>query len=328
MKWYVLLDVGGTEIKAALVNERGEQLTKELYRYPSLAHADSNTIFANFVQIIEEVATATVTSATNQTARTTPTKRSAVTSTLAPTTNPQIAGVGLAFPGPFDYVQGVSLMRGIAKYDSVYGLSIPKEIQKRSSQPWIRDIPYLFLHDVAGFALGACSLKKYKGYGKILHVVIGTGAGSAFTQDGVLLTEESGIAGVPKNGWLYNAPFRNSIVDDYLSVRGFKRLSQEILGEPLDGYRVQQMAEQGNTLAKKVFILFGEAVIEGLKPFLLEFQPNLILLGGQMTKGFSLFAEPLLRWCSPQGIDISCESKTSELIHKGLVSQFLLDQIT
>ena len=37
----------------------------------------------------------------------------------------------MAFPGPFDYEQGISLMKGLNKYDQIYGMKIPQELRKR-----------------------------------------------------------------------------------------------------------------------------------------------------------------------------------------------------
>src|SRR5512147_2288322 len=35
-----------------------------------------------------------------------------------------IKGIGFAMPGPFDYVNGICLIKGVAKYENLYGFNI------------------------------------------------------------------------------------------------------------------------------------------------------------------------------------------------------------
>ncbi len=290
MQVYIFLDVGGTELKLYLFDALGVPLFSKPQKFPSLSNQPSDIIFSHFTQIFESVYRSDL----------------------------KVLGVGMAFPGPFDYERGVSLMKGISKYDSIYGQPIVPEIRKRSSFGWIQRVPFLFLHDVAAFALGICSMATYHRYTRIMHLVIGTGAGSAFTNSGDLVVSS---LEVPEHGWIYNTPFRDSIIDDYISVRGFTRLSQAVYGEPLDGYSVQQMAESGDRDAQGVFTSFGETIIEAVQPFFESFSPDAFLLGGQMSKGFKFFGNPLLAYCEPRGVEIFCEYNTSEVICRGLYGE-------
>ncbi len=287
MQVYIFLDVGGTELKLYLFDVFGSPLSEQPQTFPALSNQSSDIIFSHFTHILEGASTEDV----------------------------QVLGVGMAFPGPFDYERGVSLMRGISKYDSIYGKSIASEIRRRSSLNWMLQVPFLFLHDVAAFALGVCRMAKYQKYSRIMHLVIGTGAGSAFTLQGNLVVTPPEV---PENGWIYNTSFRDSIIDDYVSVRGFVQLSEDILQESLDGYRVQKMAEAGSRAAQRVFLQFGETIIEAIEPFLTSFRPEVLLLGGQMAKGLTFFADPILAHCEPLGIEIFCEYNTSEVICRGL----------
>ena len=85
----------------------------------------------------------------------------------------------MAFPGPFDYEQGISLMRGLNKYDQIYGMRIPEELRKRSRK--LERVKILFRHDVEAFARGVYRFGMKKQQEKVLCLCIGTGAGSAFS---------------------------------------------------------------------------------------------------------------------------------------------------
>ena len=78
----------------------------------------------------------------------------------------------------------------------------------------------LFRHDVEAFARGVYRFGMKKQQEKVLCLCIGTGAGSAFLENGEALKKKT--EAVPENGWIYNSAFRDSILDDYLSVRGLK----------------------------------------------------------------------------------------------------------
>ena len=39
-----------------------------------------------------------------------------------------VKGIGFAMPGPFDYVKGICYIRGVAKYESLYGFNITDAI--------------------------------------------------------------------------------------------------------------------------------------------------------------------------------------------------------
>lgn len=85
-----------------------------------------------------------------------------------------------------------------------------------------------FINDAAAFALGEMAFGQATQAGRALFVAVGTGCGSAFGVNGFLA--EEGTPGVPPNGYFYNAPFRDSCVDDYISRRGLEKLSGEMLG--------------------------------------------------------------------------------------------------
>ena len=64
----------------------------------------------------------------------------------------QLAGIGFAMPGPFDYVRGISLMKNVAKYDNLYGVHIGEELGKMLGLP--ESIPFRYMNDALSFEIG------------------------------------------------------------------------------------------------------------------------------------------------------------------------------
>lgn len=286
---YLLLDVGGTEIKGCVSDAEGQKT--RIRKFPSQAQKSAEKILDNFAQICRE---------------------------LEKEANGRVRAVGMAIPGPFDYEKGISRMQGLKKYDAIYGIPLEPEIKARV--PELKEAPFLFLHDIEAFALGESWYGTCCEAEKIMCVCIGTGAGSAFIE--YRKTVKTG-KGVPENGWIYQIPFRESILDDYLSVRGLERISLGVMGKAQSGRELFHLAEAGNMEAREVWRRFGADAAEGLLPVLASYQPDLLLLGGQISKSFRWFGAALKAECEKRGIRIQTEPETSARAMDGLLSQFL-----
>ena len=284
---YLLLDIGGTEIKGCVSDAEGEKT--RIRKFPSQAQKSAEKILDNFSRICRE---------------------------LLKDIDGSVCGVGMAIPGPFDYQKGISRMQGLNKYDSIYGIPLEPEIKARV--PELKEAQFLFLHDIEAFALGESWYGTCRGEEKILCVCIGTGAGSAFVEH--RKTIKTGT-GVPENGWIYRMPFRESILDDYLSARGLERISLAVMGKAQSGRELSNLAEAGNMEAREVWRRFGADVAEGLLPVLTAYRPDLLLLGGQISKSFRWFGAQLNAVCGKRGISIQIEPETSARAMDGLLSQ-------
>lgn len=288
MAIFIMLDVGGTEIKGGVFDASGSLLS-DVRSFPAKAGEHPDTIFENFCKVI--------------------------TALHESFSREELKGIGMAFPGPFDYEQGISLMRGLNKYDQIYGMRIPEELRKRRRE--LDGVKILFRHDVEAFARGVYRFGMEKQQKKVLCLCIGTGAGSAFLAMGEALKKKT--EAVPENGWIYNSAFRDSILDDYLSVRGLKRLSREIMGEEMDGKRLSELCSEKNPGALKVYREFGKILYEGILPFLDSFKPQALILGGQITKSFPYFGEKLEKACKERSITLIMEENTSLRAMQGLL---------
>lgn len=283
---YILMDIGGTEIKCGISGEDGHIVLQT--KFPADAGADKETILTNFAGIIKK---------------------------LMALAKCRIGGIGMAFPGPFDYERGISLMRGLDKYDSIYGIPLAEAVKERAAQ--VRDVPFTFLHDVEAFAVGESRFGPAKAAGKIFCLCIGTGAGSAFVEDKQALKHDERV---PLNGWIYSTPFKETIIDDYISVRGLRSVSERILGRSLNGKQLYALCTEGDAQAKEVYEIFGRNIAAAAEPFIKSFGPDALVLGGQISGSFEFFGGALTQVCQKYGTRLYLEKDTSVRAMQGLFS--------
>ena len=283
---YFVLDIGGTDIKYCVLSANGSMIGS-YQKVASQSNRDKDAIICHFVDILENLFEDDM----------------------------QVMGIGFAFPGPFDYEQGISLMKGLNKYDSLYGIPLEKTLKETINRSWIKGVRFSYLHDIEAFASGYCFQYPEAKRQRIFYLCLGTGAGSAFTENGVVLKDS---ARVPKQRWIYNASFKESIIDDYISARGLTSLAYQRMHTTIDGKALQLLAESGDKNALLVFDEFGAILLEAIEPFIEAFRPDVLVLGGQISKGFELFGSQLLEYCNERFVRIQLELKTSERTFQGL----------
>lgn len=290
---YVLMDVGGTQVKALAC--RGPEVPPGgITAFDAKSGGEKAEIFRNFADIIRSL------------------------SARLPESGRKLDGIGMAFPGPFDYKNGVSLMRGLGKYGAIFGCDIRRELRRLLPRLIAEDVPFVFLHDVEAFAMGEIRYGTAVESRRAIHLCIGTGAGSAFTENGAVLRDPTET--VPENGWIYHTPFRGGIIDDYVSVRGLAGISKRFFENAPDGAELARLCGEGNSKALAVFAEFGQVVCEALEPFLRSFRPDTLVLGGQISKSYRRFGKALDGLCRDLDIQIAVSRDTSESIVRGLLS--------
>lgn len=301
----IVFDVGGLYIKTAVLNGGGQIVPDTYMIYPSKSKAPTEQLLTHFVDLAKQQSNRIIDK------------------------DYRIDGIGFAFPGPFDYDNGISRISGVDKFDSIYGVNLRAELMARLVQDPVfarrmaPDFLIVFENDANLFALGEYEIGKARLYAKSLCLTIGTGAGSAFLDKGELVRERDDV---PDNGWIYNRPFGDSIVDDYISKRGIVRLMKEAgFEEPeLDVKLAAELAKAGDARAIGVFERFGESVGEMLVPFLKAFRPEAVIVGGQIVKSRELFEDSIRRALEPLDIRLEVTDETSVSTFAG-VSR-LLDQ--
>ena len=134
----------------------------------------------------------------------------------------ELAGIGIAIPGPFDYAAGVSRMTH--KFRSICGVDLRGVLHAMPGVP--ADAEIRFMQDVNAALAGEIARGNAAGYGASALVSLGTGLGFALSRDGRVLCNP---AGGPKVV-IFNLPYRDGILEDYASKRGFLRIYGELAG--------------------------------------------------------------------------------------------------
>lgn len=290
----IVLDVGGTTIKGSFVRNTmagSAPEMKNLSEFPAKSDGTAEEIFENFAGIFRSLSG-----------------------------SEPVSAVCMAFPGPFDYERGICRMHGVAKYDSIYGMSIQDNIlqllQRQSPETINPDAEFLYVNDVEAFALGQTYYGDLESFHRILFVCLGTGAGSAFVENGKIRKDGSHV---PANGWIYPAPYKQSTIDDYLSARGLRKLSQDILHKSYDGLYLYRLCCNKDQDALRVYHLFGIDVRDALRPFLDDFQPECLVLGGNITRSFRFFGNFVSDYCREKDIKVRTSPETSRYALMGLL---------
>ncbi|HUD55820.1 MAG TPA: ROK family protein [Terracidiphilus sp.] len=191
-----------------------------------------------------------------------------------------VSGAVLAMPGPFDYVAGVSWMRHKMPY--LYGISVRHALAERLG--W-KDEQVQFLNDAAAFLLGEIGAGAARDVSRTVGITLGTGIGSAFAVDGNLVMDGPGV---PHGGEIWNLPFEGGIVEDLISTRSIQQGYKECTGHEREVAEIAAGAAQ-DPAAVQVFQEFGRDLGRVLRGLLLDFAPEVVVLGGGISHAAPLF---------------------------------------
>lgn len=273
MKEYIIaLDVGGSSIKSALIEQNSE--TKELTIVENSYLMNDSKSKQCKEEIVDNLVNILI-----------------MHSNQLKEQQAKIISLAIAFPGPFDYEKGISLMQNLDKFDDLYQVDVTEEIRKKLialKHPKLSaEIPIVYENDATAFALGEYVGGEAKGFKRAAFITLGTGCGSSFIEDGDLV---KGRKGIPQTGMIFDASFQDSIIDDYISKRNIIALAEQngIETDKVDVKRLQQLAQQGNSQAKVVFEQFGTLLGMALGKFFFTFEPEILVLGGRISNAFPL----------------------------------------
>jgi glucokinase len=213
----------------------------------------------------------------------------------AASTGARASRIGVAVPGPFDYASGVCEIAH--KLRALYGVDLRHELVAGLGLP--DPAAVRFLNDAHAFLLGESWAGAARGHARAVGVTLGTGLGSAFLVDGEAV--HSG-PGVPPDGALYRLDVRGAPVEDTISRRGL--LARYPAGD-VDVEQVAALARAGDPVARYAFVDVAEALAELLLPWLLEFAPTCLVVGGSIARSWGLLAPALRSGLAPvEGLQI------------------------
>ena len=194
-----------------------------------------------------------------------------------------VQGAELAMPGPFDYVKGISWMEHKLPY--LYGVNVSEALAARFG--W-KVSQVRFLNDAAAYLLGEVGAGAARGVQRVVCFTLGTGVGSGFAVDGHVVTEGKGV---PPGGEIWNVPYEGGIVEDQISTRALQRAYKERKGQEREVASIAHYATGGEQASIEVFKEFGRNLGVALKKLLADFAPDVVVLGGGISRSAYLFLE-------------------------------------
>ena len=231
-----------------------------------------------------------------------------------------VKGIGFAMPGPFDYVKGICYIKGVAKYENLYGFNIGDAIASSLNVP--DDFLIRFMNDASSFAVGEAWAGSAKDYSKSLSITLGTGFGSAFIEDHIPIVDGPLV---PKIGCVYHLPYRDGIADDYFSTRGLLGRYKKATGKELPGVKELASLEGQEAVVHELFRDFGDNLGKFLAPWLKGFEAEIIVIGGNISHAYNLFGKYFELSLKEQ--NCNCEVALSKLKEDAALigSAYLLD---
>lgn len=266
------VDIGGTHIScAAVIIQEGRLLadtfSRETYNHEAPAEA-----------ILQSWATA-------------------LNITISKIDESQLAGIGFAIPGPFDYRNGISKMQH--KFKNLFDLHIPSALNPLLTTE--HDLIIRFLNDATSFAIGEAWLGEGRGFEKVVVITLGTGFGAAFIENGIPVV--SGEA-VPKEGCLWHLPFKEGIADDYFSTRWFVGEYQKQTGERISGVRELMERAERDIKAENLFLQFGQNLASCLATPLQKFGAEVLVVGGNIAHALPIFGGEFREGLGKVGVSV------------------------
>ncbi|MGE5704178.1 MAG: ROK family protein [Clostridia bacterium] len=277
------LDVGGTTMKAAVMDETGAIYARGARETGALGKPA--IIFERIVSLIEEL-------------------RQAVPFS--------IEAVGIGIPGPFDPQRGISVQSPNLNW---------KHVDVRTPLLAAIDLPLYFDNDLRTATLGEATFGAGRGVSDLIFAPLGTGFGAGIYSHGKLLLGANGFSGeighvnVPGNPAHCNCG-NIGCVETIASATGIARLAREALesklkqegdacvnrplyqladGKPenITALLVAEAVRQGDAIASMAWGTACEVIGWSLALMINLFGPTKVILGGGVCRAGELLLAPV-----------------------------------
>jgi glucokinase len=254
-------DIGGSHISCAAVDlTTGKVLKETLSGRPVDSQAQASRIISVWTEALNEV--------------------------LSKVERGEVRGIGFAMPGPFDYVKGISYIKGVSKYENLYGFNIGDAIHSHLDAP--QNLGIRFMNDASSFAVGEAWGGKAAGAYRSMSITLGTGFGSAFIENKIPVVDGPDV---PKLGCVYHLPFNGKIADESFTTRWFISSYKSISGKEVSGVRELAELAKDDDKARNLFTEYGNNMGIFIAPWLNRFKAEVLVIGGNISYAYNLFGE-------------------------------------
>lgn len=272
-EYAVGIDIGGSHITSALIDmETGDIESASVCTEKVDAKADSEAILSQWAK--------------------------AVAGSLKGIHPEQLAGIGFAMPGPFDYEKGIALFERVQKYEGLFNINVSRELRNRLDLN--DDCPLRYMNDATAFAVGEAWIGKAASAGRSMAITLGTGFGSAFIDQGVPVVEGDDV---PPMGCVWHIPYRDGIADDSFSTRWFVSAYLDRTGKKVTGAKEILEAADGDENAAGIFREFYLNLGNFLAPFLKKFGAEVLVIGGNVAESYGNFGRFLTDALAENGLE-------------------------
>jgi len=249
-------DIGGSHITAGICHlDSYSILTQSIIRVEVDSKGSAESILARWESAFEQVLQKNITAS--------------------------VSGLSIAMPGPFDYEKGISYIKGLDKYEALYGLDVKRHLADLLN---IDPRVILFRNDAESTIAGEVLSGAGKNYRRVIGVTLGTGFGSAYNENGI--TRDLNLG---------SDPYKGSIADDYLSTRWFLKRYFELAGVHLTGVKELAALAPGSVIARDIFIEFANNMSEFLSGPIAQYDPDVLVICGNIAKAAGFFIPQLTK---------------------------------
>jgi len=297
------IDLGGTFIKAGLVNSRGEIfyfLQKE-----TQINLGKKEVINNLKRIIKEL--------------------------INKTDKKKIIGISLGVPGPIDFKKGV--IKNPPNFPDWRNIQLRSIIENEFS------IPTILEHDANSALLGELWQGKARNKKNVVLLTLGTGVGGAILINGQIYRGQSGAAGelghmiIDRQSKIKCGCGNYGCLESLVSVTGIKKelikqikegrksLVRKLVNDnwlKINGLIIYQAALMGDNLSKNILITAGGYLGLGIINLINIFNPEIIIITGQLSRACKFFLESMRETVRKKSFLIKPPSITvSSFINKG-----------
>lgn len=264
----VAIDLGGTRIRAALIDGKGFLIQRA--ETPTAADAGREVVIGQLHHI--------------------------ATSLIAGVARDHLVGIGICAPGPLDAERGVVL--ATPTIAGFIDLPLAAMLEERVG------LPVRLENDGIAAALGEWRFGAGVGCQNLVYVTVSTGVGGGVVADSRILRARRGMAGhvghmtIVRDGEVCSCGNRGCW-EAYASGTAFARRARlrassspsttlGVNGAAIDGRTVFDAASRGDALARDLVSEEADLLGVGIANLLHLYSPDVVVVGGGLSNGFDL----------------------------------------
>lgn len=198
--------------------------------------------------------------------------------------------LAVSMPGPFDYERGISFIKGMNKYEALFGMDIKQAFADRIGLPaghiW-------FMNDAEAFLRGEVCRDTHKHHERFFGLTLGTGLGSAFFEQGEVTDLNLG-----------SSPFLDGITEDYISSRGILTYYRSLGGTNAADVKTLVHKMEDDTHASAAIRQLAIWLADFLLKHVPTLTPDMVVIGGNISKAHALFLPEVAQILDTHGMRV------------------------